>query len=401
MKKRTFLAALFVFAITLLQAQQNAKDYYNPILTGVPSLGINPDAAGGGMADIGTATKPDLNSQFWNSSKYAQAESLGGFAISYTPWLRKIVNDIDLAYLAGYYQISDVAGTLSASLRYFSLGKIELRNSAEQVVADVAKPYEMALDVGYSRKLAEYFSMGVNLRFVASDLSIKAPEYYTGYGFAADVNGFYSLPIEITSGESKFNFGFNISNIGTKISYDKGNTSNFMPTNFRLGISYYLPFDKYNRLAFNFDVDKLLVPSRISKHTDSVNYDVPNYNSEDKKTWSMSDEQYSKIGIMKGIGMSFADSPWGFAGEMKEITFSGGLEYAYNEQFFVRAGYHYEAPQTGNRSYVGLGAGFKWTAFRIDVGYIIAAASTSPLDQTLRFTLAFDVDGLKELTDRR
>ncbi|MDR2684375.1 MAG: type IX secretion system outer membrane channel protein PorV, partial [Prevotellaceae bacterium] len=305
MKKLTFLLVLFACALTLSQAQNSpiVPDDYNPILTGVPSLGVNPDAAGGGMGDIGVSTKPDLNSQYWNSSKYAMAESQGGFAISYTPWLRKIVSDIDIAYLAGYYQIGDAAGTLSASLRYFSLGTVTLRNTADQIAGEDVKPYEMSFDLGYSRKLAENFSMGVNLRFIASDLSIKSEDYNAGYGFSADINGFYSLPIEISSGESKFNLGFNFSNIGTKISYDHNNTSNFLPTNFRIGASYYVPFDKYNRLAINLDANKLLVPTRKSKYAVDEN--------GNELTGTALDQWYSKIGIIKGMGMSFSDAPGG------------------------------------------------------------------------------------------
>ncbi|MDR0830432.1 MAG: type IX secretion system outer membrane channel protein PorV [Prevotellaceae bacterium] len=393
MKKQIFLFALLVSTAAFVQAQD--EDRYNPVLTSVPSLTITPDAIGGGMGDIGVSTKPNLNSQFWNSSKYALAESQGGFSISYTPWLRKIVNDIDLAYLSGYYQISDVAGTLSASLKYFSLGEVTLRQSADQIVVETVKPYEMAFDLGYSRKLAEHFSMGVNLRFVLSDLKVKSEEYHSAPAFSADINGFYSLPIEISSGESQFNLGFNLSNIGTKISYDDFN-KNFMPTNFRLGASYYLPFDKYNRLGFSLEANKLLVPTRTSKYAEKFDANDP-YNPDNR----MTDEEWNDISVIKALGMSFADAPGGFKEEMQEIMWSAGLEYSYNEQFFVRAGYCNENEWKGNRKFFTLGAGFKWTAFRIDVGYVISAVSQSALDNVLRFTLAFDVDGLKELTDRR
>ncbi len=372
--KRFFLLGLISLATTLLYSQ-NDKDY-NPIITGVPSLNIAPDAIGGGMGDVGIASNPTLASQYWNSSKYAMMTSTGGLTLSYTPWLRKIVSDVDLAYLAGYYNLGEQVGTLSASLRYFSLGNIVLRDANGQPIGQ-AKPYEMSFDLGYSRKLAENFSMGVVLRFVASDLSTKQEGYYTGIGFAADVNGYYSLPIEMSTGTSKLGLGFNISNIGTKISYDKGATSNFMPTNLGVGASYLYPFDKYNRIALNVDFNKLLVPSR-------------NY---------MSADQYYKIGLVKGIFTSFSDAPNGFKEELKEIQTSTGLEYAYNEQFFLRAGYHDESILKGTRKFFSAGAGFKWTAFRLDVGYLISVAQNNPLDQTLRFTLSFDMDGLKELTD--
>ena len=200
--RKFLLLGIILSAATLLSAQTKEDVIYNPIITGVPSLSISPDAIGGAMGDVGVASKPTLASQFWNSSKYAMMDSKGGLTLSYTPWLRKIVNDVDLVYLAGYYNISEQFGTLSASLRYFSLGNITLRDYNGQNLGD-AKPYEMSFDLGYSRRLAEYFSMGVNLRFVASELNAKAEGYYTGIGFAADVNGYYSRPIEVSSGTSR------------------------------------------------------------------------------------------------------------------------------------------------------------------------------------------------------
>jgi len=386
MKKSIFVftfAALAIFA----QAQDAAS---NPILTAVPSLAINPDAVSGGMGDIGVATKPGLSDQYWNSSKYALAGSPGGFAISYTPWMRKIVGDIDLAQIAGFYKISDIAGTVSASLRYFSVGKVVLREHPNAIGWEV-KPHELAFDVGYSRKLAENFSMGVNLRYIYSDLSAKTdPDYRAGHGFAADINGFYQLPIEIKSGTSTFGFGFAISNLGTKISYDKGTTSNFIPTTFRLGVSYYIPFDKYNRIGIAAEASKLLVPSRKSKFAKDASGN-PITDPAELDKW------YSNISVMKGIGWSFADAPGGFKEEMQEIIWALGAEYSYREMFFARLGYSNESAIKGNRKFFTFGAGFKWTAFRIDVGYVLAMSSKSPIDGILRFTLAFDADGLKDL----
>ncbi len=393
--KKIFLSAvaLFVSFATFTANSEELSDLLNPLITGVPSLSIGPDAVAGGMADVGAATVPDNNSQHWNSSKYAQMSSSAGFTMSYTPWLRSLgVSDIDLAYLSGYYQISEIAGTVSASLRFFSLGKIDLRENADAVPISV-KPYELAFDAGYSRMLSEHFSMGVVFRFICSDLSARQEDYYPGYAFGADINGYYELPIDIKMGTSKFGFGFNISNLGTKISYDKGATSNFLPTDLRVGFSYLLPFDRYNRMSFNVDFDKLLVPSRKSKF-------AKNYDPEDEKTWTMTDEEYSDISSMKGLFWSFADAPGGFKEEMSEINFGIGLEYAYNEQFFGRVGYHNEAKNKGNRKYFTFGAGFRLSAFRLDVGYVLSVAQNNPLDQTLRFSLAFDVDGIKALADR-
>ena len=371
--------------------------YMNPIVSGVPSMSISPDAVAGGMGDVGVATNSDMNAQYWNSSKYAQNESNAGFAFSYTPWLRKLgVNDINLLYLAGYYTPSKMAGTISASLRFFQLGEVLLRESADAIPLS-ANPYEMAFDLGYSRMLTENFSLGVVLRMVASDLTAKTdPNYYTGYAFGADVNGFYSLPIEMNSGTSRFNFGFNLSNIGTRITYDKGDNYNFIPANLRLGVGYQIPFDKYNRLLISLEANKMMVPSRYSKVT---KYN-PDFDAANMDTWAMTTEEYNKISSMEGIILSWYDAPGGFAEEMAEINWGVGLEYAYNEQFFGRLGYNNEAKDKGNRKYFTAGVGFKLSAFKLDVGYVIATSASNPLDQTLRFSLAFDIDGIKALADK-
>lgn len=393
MKKNLISVLMLALLSMTVFAQTNiTEDYYNPLLTGVPSLSVNPDAVGGGMGDIGASTLPDINSQFWNPSKYALAESHAGFALSYTPWLRKLVSDIDLAYIAGYYNISDMAGTLSASLRYFSFGSVNLRESADAVAISV-KPHELAFDLGYARKLAEYVSMGVNLRFINSDLSVKDENYYPGYAFSADISAYYLQPFDLPMGESKLGIGLNLSNIGTKISYDKGNTRNFLPANLRFGLSYYLPFNKFNRMSLSAEINKLMVPSRLSKK-------AKGFDPNDQDTWAMTPEQYSDIGSMQGIFMSFADAPGGFKEELKEIMWAVGLEYSYNERFFVRTGYSNENQSKGNRKFFTFGAGFKLSAFRLDVGYVLAQDQKSALDNTLRFTLAFDVDGLKDLADR-
>ena len=381
-----------------LSYSENRKaGYLNPIVSGVPSMSISPDAVAGGMGDVGVATNSDMNSQYWNSSKYAQNESSAGFAFSYTPWLRKLgVNDINLLYLAGYYTPSKMAGTISASLRFFQLGEVLLRESADAIPLS-ANPYEMTFDLGYSRMLTENFSLGVVLRLVASDLTAKTdPDYYTGYAFGADVNGFYSLPIDIKTGTSKFNFGFNISNIGTRITYNKGNNYNFIPANLRLGVAYEIPFDKYNRLLVSLEANKMMVPSRYS----SVKKYNPDFDKNNPNTWGLEDKDYNEISSMEGLIMSWYDAPGGFAEEMAEINWGIGLEYAYNEQFFGRLGYNNEAKDKGNRKYFTVGAGFKLSAFKLDVGYVIATAPSNPLDQTLRFSLAFDIDGIKALADR-
>lgn len=411
MKKRMILTACALVSLAAFaETTENLSDQLNPLITGVPSLSIGPDAVAGGMGDVGTATVPTNSAQHWNSSKYAQMPSSAGFTISYTPWLRSLgVGDIDLAYLSGYYQISRLAGTVSSSLRFFSLGEIQLRESKDATPIAV-KPYELAFDAGYERMLSEHFSMGVVFRFICSDLSAKTDDnYHTGFAFGADINGYYELPIDIKTGTSKFAFGFNIANLGTKISYDKGQTSNFLPTDLRFGLSYLVPFNRYNRLSISVDFDKLMVPSRnvnegIAKKAGINTADIGDshrHTAEDGSAyWTLDDDQYTEISPMKGVFWSFADAPGGAKEEFKEINFGVGMEYAYNEQFFGRVGYHNEAKSKGNRKYFTFGAGFRLSAFRLDVGYVLALAQNNPLDQTLRFSLAFDVDGIKALADR-
>ncbi len=289
-----------------------------------------------------------------------------------------------------------MAGTISASLRFFQLGEVLLRESADAIPLS-ANPYEMTFDLGYSRMLTENFSLGVVMRLVASDLTAKTdPDYYTGYAFGADINGFYRLPIDLKTGTSHFMFGFNISNLGTRITYDKGDNYNFIPANLRLGVGYQIPFDKYNRLLISLEANKMMVPTRYSK---VAKYN-PDFDKTNMETWAMTTDEYNKISSMEGLIMSWYDAPGGFAEEMAEINWGVGLEYAYNEQFFGRVGYNNEAKDKGNRKYFTVGAGFKLSAFKLDVGYVIATSASNPLDQTLRFSLAFDVDGIKALADR-
>ncbi len=403
-KLAIFSAAAIVSLAVSAQTTDGLSDQLNPLITGVPSLSIGPDAVAGGMGDVGVATVPDNSSQHWNSSKYAQMQSSAGFTINYTPWLRSLgVSDIDLAYLSGYYQISRLAGTVSSSLRFFSLGEIALRESKDAVAINV-KPYELAFDIGYERMLSEHFSMGVVFRYICSDLSAKTDDnYHTGHAFGADINGYYELPIDIKTGTSKFAFGFNISNLGTKISYDDGETSNFLPTDLRIGFSYLVPFNRYNRLSFSVDFDKLMVPTRKVNERTAKKLYGDNYGSHKENStnyYKVEDEYYTDISSMKGLFWSFADAPGGAKEEFKEINFGIGMEYAYNEQFFGRVGYHNEAKSKGNRKYFTFGAGFRLSAFRLDVGYVLSVAQNNPLDQTLRFSLSFDVDGIKALADR-
>ncbi|MDE6395861.1 MAG: type IX secretion system outer membrane channel protein PorV [Muribaculaceae bacterium] len=394
--------AVFVMAsasIVSAGAQDNPKNEFNPITTGVTSLSIAPDARGASMGDLGAATDPDANSQFWNPSKYAFAYSQAAASLSYTPWLRKLVNDIFLANLSGYYKIgSGDNQAVSASLRYFSLGEVTTSGMSGQDGMSL-NPYEMSVDLGYSRKLSEKFSMGVVFRYIYSDLGFSdsyAGDQTTGASaFSADISGYYETYPIIGRNECKFAWGFDISNIGTKVSYDNGNYPAFLPANLRLGASFTFPLADYHTLALNLDANKLLVPARPRE----ADYDVST--TEGQQEYLDALEDWENTSGISGIFKSFSDAPGGFKEEMREITWSFGAEYAYNNQFFLRAGYFYENEFKGNRQYFGLGAGFSLNVVRLDASYMLATAQTSPLDQTLRFTLTFDMDGLRDLMGRR
>ena len=394
-KKIVSLVALALLGTASVFAEKTVDASMNPLITAAPSLSIAPDARAGGMGDVGLATRPDVNSQFWNPAKYALMNGKGGAAISYTPWLRKIVKDIDLVYAAGYYNIGDLGGAVSASLRYFSLGSVQLTDYNGNTLS-TAHPNEWSADIGYSHKLHEYVSMGVAFRFIYSDLNNGAnsstsgsQEMYPGMAFGADVAVFYQQPFDLKMGKALLGVGFNISNLGSKISYDKKVTSNFIPAKMALGISWEQPFNEYNTLMISADASKLLVPSMKSK----------DYVTEDNPEGKMTQEEYSDISSVKGWFKSFADAPGGFKEEMKEIQWGIGLEYAYNHQFMARFGYSHEAKTKGNRRYFTVGAGFRLSMFQLDVAYVIAN-QTNPLDQTLRFTLAFNMDGMKNLWEK-
>ena len=376
---------------------QNIKDQFNPVTTGVTSLNIAPDARGGGLGDLGVATDPDVNSQFWNPAKYAFTESRGGLAVSYTPWLRKLVNDINLAYVAGYWKFGRYGNdpqALSATLRYFSLGSIQATDDGGNVTNSI-NPYEMALDLAYSRKLTNNFSMAVALRVIYSDLGYStdgSSDVKGAAAFAADIAGYQTFYPIVGRSECQWSWGFNISNIGTKVSYDGGANNAFLPANLRLGTTFKFPVADYHTLALNLDLNKLMVPTapRQSDYLDAEG-------SPDQIAYQEALEDFNNMSSFKGIFKSFADAPGGFKEELREIQISTGLEYSYNQQFFARVGYYYENKYKGNRQYVTFGAGFSLSVFTLDAAYVLATAQSSPLDQTLRFTLGFDMAGLKDL----
>ena len=388
-------------SIALMAMPAMAEEVMNPIITAMPSLSIAPDAHAGGLGDVGAATTPDLNSQHWNPAKYAFMESHGGITANYTPWLTKLVNDIDLAYIAGYYNISERAGALGMSFTYFSLGEVQLTNFEGDPIVNAA-PNEWALDLSYSRKLHEYVSMAVAMRFLYSDMNNgvnagntgSSMEMYPGWTMAADVALYYRQPFELPMGTSYFALGLNISNLGGKISYDQNNTSSFIPANLRLGASYELAFDNYNRLSINADVNKYLVPaSKGSKFAIDENGNP--LEGQALKNW------YYNLSSPKGWYQSFADAPGGFKEEMRELQYGVGLEYSYDRKFFGRVGYSHENKWKGNRRYVTIGAGFHLSIVTLDVSYVIATAATNPLDNTLRFSLGFDLAGIKDLVNNK
>ena len=393
---RNNIVIMLLLAVMAIPAfAQDSKTQFNPVYTGVTSLSIAPDARAGALGDVGAATEPDANSQYWNPAKYPFNIARAGVSMSYTPWLRQLVSDIDLVNLAGFYRIGDYSA-LSSSLTYFSLGEVFVEDEM------IIKPYEMALDVAYSRMLSETLSAAIGLRYIFSDLQYDYTEDMSpGNAFAADIALYYNRYLFLGNRECLLGLGANISNIGTKISYDGGATNEFIPTNLRLGASLLLPFDEYNTLSVSLDINKLLVPTKPSYNQFLEENPAPGVDDNSRyseyQAWLDADG-YNDISPISGIFKSFTDSP--FEEEMRELYGGIGVEYCYNQQFSLRAGYHYEDAYKGNRKYFTLGAGFRMNVFSLDAAYLISTAQSNPLDQTLRFSLSFDMDGLRELFRR-
>ena len=385
MKRIIIYMVLLFAAFETTSAQEDKLQEFNQVEHAVISQTIAPDARAAGMGDVGAATDPDVNSQFWNPAKYPFCISRAGLALNYTPWLRQLVNDIDLAYLAGYYRIGDYSA-VSGSLRYFSLGEVITLDESMTV-----NPYEMARDVAYSLMLSEHFSTAAALRWIYSDLRYDYSEDSApASAFAADLAMYYNNYFNMGSRECQLGIGLNISNVGSKISYYGDDRSQFLPANMRLGLSLLVPVDEYNRFSTNADANKLLVPTvpRQEEGESSADY-------QERVI-----REYSDVSAISGIFKSFGDAPGGFKEELQEIQWSVGAEYVYHDQFSLRAGYHHESQNKGNRKYFTVGGGFRMNVFSLDVGYVISTAQSNPLDQTLRFTLAFDMDGIKDLFRR-
>lgn len=378
---------MLMLAAIALPAMAQKDKFFNPVTTSVTSQSIAPDARSAGMGDVGVATDPDVVSQYWNPAKYPFNISRAGVAINYTPWLRQLVSDIDLAYVSGYYRIGDYSA-VSASLRYFSLGEVQMSNYENLTI----NPYEMSFDVAYSLMLSENFSLGAAVRWIYSDLTYDfTSDTAPGSAFAADLSCYYQNYLNIGQRECQLGLGLNISNIGSKISFGGDNNSEFIPTNMRLGASLMVPIDEYNRFTIAADANKLLVPT----------YPKQNEGESTEAYQERVQKDYYDVSSISGIFKSFGDAPGGFKEELQEIQWSVGAEYIYHDKFALRAGYHHESENKGNRKYFTVGAGFKMSVFSLDAGYVIATAKSNPLDQTLRFSLSFDMDGIKDLFRRR
>ncbi len=392
MKNKIILSALTAL-VSLPTLAQEKQDMFNPEKNSVTSQSIAPDARAGGMGDTGAATDPDVASQYWNPAKYPFTISRAGVALNYTPWLRQLVSDIDLAYLVGYYRIGDYSA-VSGSLRYFSLGEVFYGGSETGDSQMTLNPYEMSVDVAYSIMLSETFSIAAGVRWIYSDLTYDYSDTSSpGSAFAVDLSAYYQNYVNIGQRECQLGLGLNLSNIGSKINFGGTDRSEFLPANLRLGASLMIPVDEYNRFSISADANKPLVPTYPSK-VDKDGNEVENYEE-------LLDKEYYDVSPISGIFKSFHDAPGGFKEELEEIRWSVGAEYVYNDKFSLRAGYHHESENKGNRKYFTVGAGFKMNVFSLDAGYVIATAKSNPLDQTLRFTLSFDMDGLKDLFKRR
>ena len=400
MKKQINKILIFVIVVSfsVKSYSQTKYDYtgreLNTITTAVPFLIISPDARAGAMGDAGVASTPDANSLHWNPSKYAFIEKNMGFSVSYSPWLRALVNDINLAYLTGYKKFGKDQA-IAASLLYFSLGDITFTDVNAQTIGNY-KPNEFAVDVCYSRKLAKLISGGISLRYIHSNLTggyfVGGAESHPGNAVASDVSAMYQENINLGKTPAKLGVGINISNIGNKISYTETNARDFIPTNLRIGGSLTLNIDDYNSLGIILDFNKLLVPTPPIYKLDSLGQPV--YDASGNA--EILAGKPNNIDVVSGIFQSFGDAPGGFKEEMKEISIAGGLEYWYDKQFALRGGIFYEDPTKGNRKYFTLGAGLKYNVFGLDFAYLIPIEQRNPLANTLRFTLVFDFDAFKE-----
>lgn len=368
----------------------------NTITSAVPFLMIAPDARAGGMGDAGVASSPDANSIHWNPAKLAFVDKQFGMSVSYTPWLRKLVPDINLAYLSAYYKVGKNQ-TVAGSLRYFSLGDITFTNNQGDVTGQF-RPNEFALDLAYATKLGGKFSGGMDLRYIYSNLtlgqSVDNAATHAGQSVAVDVSGYYhNDEIKLKDKKAVFAAGINISNVGSKMAYSNKSQRDFIPINLRIGPSFTIKLDDYNTLAIMADVNKLLIPTPPIYATDPVS-GTQIIGPDGKPTIAAGADP--NRGVASGIFGSFNDAPGGFKEEMRELNYSLGTEWWYDKQFALRFGYFYEDMTKGNRQFFTLGAGLKYNVFGLDFAYLIPTQQRNPLENTLRFTLLFDFAAMKQ-----
>lgn len=396
--KKIFVGLLLLTFFNSLNAQSELKQsalQLNTITTAVPFLLIAPDSRAGAMGDAGVASSPDANSMHWNVAKLAFVEKEAGVAISYSPWLRQLVPDINLSYVSGYKKLGK-DNAIGASLRYFSLGDIKFTNDQGDAIGDF-NPAEFAFDVGFSQKLGDRFSGGFAVRYIYSNLTggidVGGSNTKAGKSFAVDVSGFYTNDdVELFGQNTILNVGMNISNVGAKISYTNDAVKDFIPINLRLGQSLTFVLDDYNTFSLLTDVNKLLVPTPPVYATDAGGTPIIDSETGEPVIASGKDPD---VDIVTGIMQSFSDAPGGFSEELREFNISAGLEYWYNKQFAIRAGYFHEHATKGNRKYITVGAGLKLSVFSIDFSYLISTTQQNPLANTVRFSLMFDFDSFK------
>lgn len=372
----TLVLTLFCSLVSVTFAQ----DKLNVVTTAVPFLRISPDARAGSMGDLSLATDPDASSSYFNLGKVPFNSSVGGVNVTYTPWLKKIVNDVYLASLAGYYKLDDQQA-ISASFRYFSLGSIQLTDAFGNNLNSV-NPKEYGVDLGYSRKLSDKMGLGIGLKYIYSNLAQGVSGYKAGSSVAGDIGLYYNGHNEVGQGWA---FGAAMTNLGAKIGYsNNADEKDFIPANLGLGTTYTRVFDESNKLSFGVDINKLLVPTPPQFKNDPPTH-------ED----TVALENYRKKGVVASWFGSFGDAPGGFSEELKEFQISTGLEYTYNNQFALRAGYFYENKYKGNRRYFTTGVGIKYNVFELNFSYLVpsgSGVSQNPLSNTLRFSLVFNFD---------
>lgn len=386
--KNKILVLACLLALQFVNAQERV------ITTGVPFLLVAGDARSAGMADNGVATSADVYSQQWNPSKYAFASDQQGFSVGYTPYLVQLVNDISLSQIT-YFNRFNERSAFAGSVRYFSLGEIELRENIDDQ-AVVVKPAEYAIDVSYALKLSDYFSMSVAGRFIRSNLRIPTAGQSSeaANSFAFDVSGFHqSEEMAFNSFNGKLRWGFNLQNLGPKINYDKSQGdagSNFLPANMKIGAGFDFILDDYNKVSVGLELNKLMVPTPIEPEPIDSDGSGAIDPDEQNAAEAQANIDYDKIGWTEGIFKSFGDAPGGFSEELKEVTYSVGTEYSYQDSFALRLGYFHENPDKGARKFFSIGAGFKYNIVKVDVSYLFSASKVqNPLENTLRFSLSF------------